>query len=66
MGTKASIPFKLSSLQVVFTLWKNAGTSRTTFFKQQELDRYLLLSNMTKITNLSILPTGEHTGWWEG
>lgn len=56
MGTKASTLFKLSSLQVVLTLWRNASTSRTTFFKHQELERYPLSPNMTKIITCLFFP----------
>lgn len=56
MGTKASTSLKLSSLQVVFTLWRNASTFRTTFFKHQELERYALSPNMTKIITCLFFP----------
>lgn len=65
MGTKARRPCRLSSLPVVSTLRKNASTSRTTCFEQQEVKRYPLSFNMTKITTLAILPNGEGTGWWQ-
>lgn len=55
-GNKASTSFKLSSLQVVFTLWRNASTSRKTFFKHQELERYPLSPNMTKIITCLLFP----------